>query len=360
MWTEVLADARTQFQRRRVTTAAGRCWWTRMAATSADPLARLEAAARAPGPRPPSRRMLIIVNPYATTVSDRLKNLVVYALRGTLRGRGDRHRGPRPRHRAVPRGRRRGLRRRRRVRRRRHRQRGRQRPGRLRDAADLPARRPDQRLLPDARHPHRRRRRHRAPAADRRRLAPAAGRPRRRSTTATSCSPPASDSTPAWSSGSTPTRDSRPAWASGTTRGRGSRRSTAATCCTRRGSRRRSAARRIPGVTAIVQNATPYTYFGDRPVDMGEGATLDSGDLAGVVLERASPLDIPTIIWRALSKRARVSAPPPRPSVQRRRGAVGAARSTSARCRCRSTATTSARSRRRGSRVVPGGIVVVS
>ena len=26
--------------------------------------------------------MLIIVNPYATTVSDRLKNLVVYALRG--------------------------------------------------------------------------------------------------------------------------------------------------------------------------------------------------------------------------------------------------------------------------------------
>ncbi len=30
----------------------------------------------------PSRRMLMIVNPYATTVSDRLKNLVVYALRG--------------------------------------------------------------------------------------------------------------------------------------------------------------------------------------------------------------------------------------------------------------------------------------
>ena len=28
------------------------------------------------------KRMLIIVNPYATTVSDRLKNLVVYALQG--------------------------------------------------------------------------------------------------------------------------------------------------------------------------------------------------------------------------------------------------------------------------------------
>ena len=28
------------------------------------------------------KRMLIIVNPHATTVSDRLKNLVVYALQG--------------------------------------------------------------------------------------------------------------------------------------------------------------------------------------------------------------------------------------------------------------------------------------
>src|SRR5205823_2048066 len=51
--------------------------------TSADPLARLEAAL-ARGRDAPTKRMLIIVNPYATTVSDRLKNLVVYALRGTF------------------------------------------------------------------------------------------------------------------------------------------------------------------------------------------------------------------------------------------------------------------------------------
>src|SRR6516164_9881083 len=51
------------------------------AATSADPLERLEAVL-ALGRSAPSRRMLVIVNPYATTVSDRLKNLVVYALRG--------------------------------------------------------------------------------------------------------------------------------------------------------------------------------------------------------------------------------------------------------------------------------------
>src|SRR5437764_13710557 len=53
-----------------------------MAAVTTDPLKRLEEALRA-GPAGPRRRMLVIVNPYATTVSDRLKNLVVYALRGT-------------------------------------------------------------------------------------------------------------------------------------------------------------------------------------------------------------------------------------------------------------------------------------
>jgi len=64
---------------------------------------------------------------------------------------------------------------------------------------------------------------------------------------------------------------------------------------------------RVSGVTVIVQNTAPYTYFGDRRVDIGEGASLDSGDLAGVVLTRASPIDVPTITWRALSSRARLA-----------------------------------------------------
>jgi diacylglycerol kinase family enzyme len=63
---------------------------------------------------------------------------------------------------------------------------------------------------------------------------------------------------------------------------------------------------RVPGVTAIVQNADPYTYFGNRPVRMAEDAALDSGSLAGIVLERARPIDIPTVIWRALSRTARL------------------------------------------------------
>src|SRR5947208_131369 len=64
---------------------------------------------------------------------------------------------------------------------------------------------------------------------------------------------------------------------------------------------------RVAGVSAIIQNAAPYTYFGSQPVEMAEGASLSSGDLAGLVLERARPTDIPTIIWRALSKSARVT-----------------------------------------------------
>jgi diacylglycerol kinase family enzyme len=63
----------------------------------------------------------------------------------------------------------------------------------------------------------------------------------------------------------------------------------------------------VKGVTAIVQNAAPYTYFGNRPVHMGDGATLNGGTMAGVVLTRATPIDVPTIIWRALSKHARLS-----------------------------------------------------
>jgi diacylglycerol kinase family enzyme len=64
---------------------------------------------------------------------------------------------------------------------------------------------------------------------------------------------------------------------------------------------------RVRGVTAIVQNGSPYTYFGERPIQLVEGAELESGDLAGIVLQRARPIDMPTIAWRALSKRARVA-----------------------------------------------------
>jgi diacylglycerol kinase family enzyme len=63
----------------------------------------------------------------------------------------------------------------------------------------------------------------------------------------------------------------------------------------------------VHGVTAIVQKAAPYTYFNRRPIEIGEGAELDDGTLAGAVLRRANPLDMPTVIWRAFARKARIS-----------------------------------------------------
>ena len=62
----------------------------------------------------------------------------------------------------------------------------------------------------------------------------------------------------------------------------------------------------VEGVSAFVQNADPYTYFRSRPIQLADGAALDSGDLAGVVLERANPVDMPTVLWRAFSRRAKI------------------------------------------------------
>jgi len=61
------------------------------------------------------------------------------------------------------------------------------------------------------------------------------------------------------------------------------------------------------GVSAVVQNAEHYTYFGDRPVDMADGSGLQSGDLSAIVLHRATPLEVPTLSWRALTRSARVT-----------------------------------------------------
>jgi BRCT domain type II-containing protein len=47
-------------------------------AAALEHLAEVAALERSPR----QRRMLVIVNPYATTMSDRVKNLVVYALQG--------------------------------------------------------------------------------------------------------------------------------------------------------------------------------------------------------------------------------------------------------------------------------------
>jgi diacylglycerol kinase family enzyme len=67
------------------------------------------------------------------------------------------------------------------------------------------------------------------------------------------------------------------------------------------------AGERYGGVTAIVQNGSPFTYFQDRPIEVAEGPALDSGTLETCVLHRARPIDMPSIAYRAFSRRARVA-----------------------------------------------------
>jgi len=64
---------------------------------------------------------------------------------------------------------------------------------------------------------------------------------------------------------------------------------------------------RVRGVSAFFQNGVPYTYFKSRPVNLVDGASLESGDLAGVLLTRARPYDVPTVTFRALSGAARIA-----------------------------------------------------
>jgi diacylglycerol kinase family enzyme len=57
------------------------------------------------------------------------------------------------------------------------------------------------------------------------------------------------------------------------------------------------------GITAIAQNSDPYTYFRDHPVRVCGGAALDNGTLSLAVLRRAAQRDMPTIAARVLVDR---------------------------------------------------------
>jgi diacylglycerol kinase family enzyme len=64
---------------------------------------------------------------------------------------------------------------------------------------------------------------------------------------------------------------------------------------------------RVEGVTAVVQNADPLTYFNSRPVRVCKGATLENGALSAAVLKQARQRDIPGLAWKLLSGRGSVS-----------------------------------------------------
>ena len=59
--------------------------------------------------------------------------------------------------------------------------------------------------------------------------------------------------------------------------------------------------RSVEGVTAIAQNSDPFTYFGSQPLRVCENAALDNGTLSVAVLRRAAQRDMPTIAARVLA-----------------------------------------------------------
>ncbi|HYI81290.1 MAG TPA: diacylglycerol kinase family protein [Thermoleophilaceae bacterium] len=61
----------------------------------------------------------------------------------------------------------------------------------------------------------------------------------------------------------------------------------------------------VDGVTVIAQNSDPFTYFGTRPIRVCEGAGLETGSLSVGVLRKATPLELPTLIPRLLSGKAK-------------------------------------------------------
>ena len=64
--------------------------------------------------------------------------------------------------------------------------------------------------------------------------------------------------------------------------------------------------RTFEGITCIVQNGQFLSYFGDTPLRVAEHVALDSGDLGGIVLHRAQPVDIATVAMRLFNRRLKL------------------------------------------------------
>jgi diacylglycerol kinase family enzyme len=57
------------------------------------------------------------------------------------------------------------------------------------------------------------------------------------------------------------------------------------------------------GITALAQNSDPFTYFANSPIRVCEGIAIDDGTLSLAVLKRAALRDMPTLISRLFSER---------------------------------------------------------
>jgi diacylglycerol kinase family enzyme len=62
----------------------------------------------------------------------------------------------------------------------------------------------------------------------------------------------------------------------------------------------------LPGVTVLVQKGDPYTYFRKIPIRAAQGAELTDPTLAGIVLRSTRPTVMPGVLWRLFSANARL------------------------------------------------------
>ncbi|UJA20217.1 diacylglycerol kinase family lipid kinase [Thermoleophilia bacterium SCSIO 60948] len=54
----------------------------------------------------------------------------------------------------------------------------------------------------------------------------------------------------------------------------------------------------VEGITALCQNSDPFTFFGERSIRVCEDVTIDSGTLSIAMLKRAAQRDVPLIMAR--------------------------------------------------------------
>jgi diacylglycerol kinase family enzyme len=65
--------------------------------------------------------------------------------------------------------------------------------------------------------------------------------------------------------------------------------------------------RSVEGITAIAQNSQPFTFFANRPVRVCHGVEPDDGTLSIAVLKRAAQRDVPMIVARVFARRLKAA-----------------------------------------------------
>jgi diacylglycerol kinase family enzyme len=67
------------------------------------------------------------------------------------------------------------------------------------------------------------------------------------------------------------------------------------------------AGERVDGVSAMVQNSDPFTYFGSRPLRLCDDISFDNGFLSAMIMRRATTLDAPGVLRHLFSRNGRLA-----------------------------------------------------